>query len=133
MSDQEIKDMLTKYRTIVAVGLSSKPDRPSFAVGTYLKANGYRIIPVNPNEAEVLGEKSYPELEAVPGPIEFVQIFRKPEAVPAIVETAIRKGAKVIWMQDGAGHPEAAKRAAAAGLMTVVDDCMMRQHHRLLG
>src|SRR3989344_5116435 len=132
MSDQEIKDMLTKYRTIVAVGLSSKPDRPSFAVGTYLKANGYRIIPVNPNEAEVLGEKSYPELEAVPGPIEFVQIFRKPEAVPAIVETAIRKGAKVIWMQDGAGHPDAAQRAAAAGLMTVVDDCMMRQHHRLM-
>lgn len=133
MTDQEIKDILTKYRVIVSVGLSSKPDRPSFGVCVYLQRHGYRIIPVNPNEAEVLGEKSYPDLDSVPEPVEIVQIFRRPEAVPEIVEAAIRKGARVVWMQDGAGNPEAAKHAEDAGLEAVVDDCMMRRHRRLIG
>ncbi|MDD5251061.1 MAG: CoA-binding protein [Patescibacteria group bacterium] len=133
MSDEQIRDILTNYRTIASVGLSSKPDRPSFGVASYLKEKGYRVIPVNPNETEVLGEKAYPDLESVPEPVEIVQIFRRSEAVPEIVEAAIRRGAKVVWMQDGAGNPDAAKRAEAAGLVAVVDDCMMREHRRLLG
>ncbi len=131
MDDNTIKRILTEYKVIASVGLSSKPERPSFGVCSYLKAHGYRIIPVNPNEQEVLGEKSYPDLDSVPDQIEVVQIFRKPEAVPEIVEAAIRRGAKVVWMQDGAGNPEAARRAEEAGLLAVVDDCMMRRHRRL--
>lgn len=133
MSDDEIKEILTKYRTVVSVGLSSNPARPSFGVCSYLQKHGYKIVPVNPNESEVLGEKAYPDLDSVPDPIELVQIFRRPEAVPEVVEVAIRRGAKIVWMQDGAGHPEAAKRAEAAGLAVVVNDCMMRQHRRLSG
>ncbi len=131
MDDNTIKRILTEYKVIASVGLSSKPERPSFGVCSYLKAHGYRIIPVNPNEQEVLGEKSYPDLDSVPDKIEVVQIFRKPEAVPEIVEAAIRRGAKVVWMQDGAGNSEAARRAEAAGLLAVVDDCMMRRHRQL--
>ncbi len=131
MDDNTIRRILTEYKVVASVGLSSKPDRPSFGVCSYLKAHGYRIIPVNPNEQEVLGEKSYPDLDSVPDQIEVVQIFRKPEAVPEIVEAAIRRGAKVVWMQDGAGNPEAARRAEEAGLLAVVDDCMMRRHRQL--
>ncbi len=131
MDDKTIKRILTDYKVIASVGLSSKPERPSFGVCSYLKDHGYRIIPVNPNEQEVLGEKSYPDLDSVPDKIDVVQIFRKPEAVPEIVEAAIRRGAKVVWMQDGAGNPEAARRAEAAGLLAVVDDCMMRRHRQL--
>ncbi len=131
MTDEQLRDILDKYRTVVSVGLSSKPDRPSFGVCSYLQAHGYKIIPVNPNETEVLNERSYPDLDSVPGPIGLVQIFRRPEAVPEIVEAAIRKGAEVVWMQDGAGNPAAAKRAEEAGLTAVVDDCMMREHRRL--
>jgi len=123
--------VLREYKVIVSVGLSSNPARPSFGVCAYLKEHGYRIIPVNPNEKEVLGEKAYPDLDAVPDKIEVVQIFRRPEAVPEVVEAAIRRGAKVVWMQDGAGNPEAARRAEAAGLTAVVNDCMMRRHRQL--
>ena len=130
MNDEQLKKIFD-LKIIASVGLSSNPERPSHDVGSYLQARGYRIIPVNPKETEVLGERSYPDLEAVPGPVDIVQIFRRPEAVPEIVEAAIRKGAKVVWMQDGAGNPEAAKRAEAAGLTAVVDDCMMREHRRL--
>ncbi len=133
MTDDQLRDIFAKTRTIASVGLSSKPDRPSHGVCSYLQAHGFKIIPVNPNEAEVLGERSYPDLDSVPGPVDVVQIFRRPEAVPEIVEAAIRKGAKVVWMQDGAGNPAAARRAEEAGLVAVVDDCMMRQHRRLFG
>jgi uncharacterized protein len=133
MTDEQLRDIYKKYHVIATVGLSSKADRPSLGVATFLKSKGFRIIPVNPNENEVLGEKSYPDLGAVPDKFDIVQIFRRPEHVPAIVETAIKKGAKVVWMQDGAGNPEAAKRAEEAGLVAVVDDCMYREYLRLFG
>lgn len=131
MTDERLKEIFNNAEVIASVGLSSNPARPSFGVCRYLQSKGYRIVPVNPNETEVLGEKSYPGLEAVPGKIDVVQIFRRPEAVPDVVEAAIRIGAKVVWMQDGAGNPEAARRAEEAGLVAVVDDCMMRVHRRL--
>jgi hypothetical protein len=131
MTDDALKKIFRETRVIAAVGLSSNPERPSFGVCRYLQSQGYRIIPVNPNESEVLGEKSYPDLASVPEKIDLVQAFRKPEFAPAIAEEAIRIGAKTFWMQDGAGNPDAARRAEEAGLVAVDDDCMLRQHHRL--
>lgn len=131
MNDADIRKILEETETIASVGLSSKPDRPSYGVCAFLKLKGYRIIPVNPNETQVLGETSYPDLGSIPEKVDVVQIFRKPEAVPAVVEDAIRIGAKVVWMQDGAGNPDAAKRAEEAGLVAVVDDCMLREYRRL--
>lgn len=131
MSQDELSQILNTAKTIAVVGLSSKPERPSNQVSQYMQAQGYRVIPVNPGETEVLGERSYPELSAVPEPIDVVQIFRAPEHVPPIVDEAIRLGIKVIWMQDGAGNEEAAAKAREAGLTVVVNDCMMRQHRFL--
>lgn len=131
MSDEQIKKILQENKVIASVGLSSKPGRPSFGVCKYLQAHGFRVIPVNPGETEVLGEKAYPDLASVPEKVDLVQIFRDPDAVPAVVEDAIKIGAKVVWMQDGAGNPAAAKRAEEAGLVAVVDDCMMRRHRQL--
>jgi uncharacterized protein len=131
MTDQELRNIFEEARTIASVGLSSKPDRPSYGVCAFLKLKGYRIIPVNPNEKQVLGETSYPDLKSIPGKVDVVQIFRNPDAVPAIVEDAIAIGAKVVWMQDGAGNEDAATRAREAGLVAVVDDCMLRQYRRL--
>ncbi len=133
MTDDQFREIYKKYHTIASVGLSSKADRPSLGVDSFLQSKGYRIIPVNPNETEVLGEKAYPDLDSVPDKIDVVQVFRRPEFAPAIVDAAIRKGAKVVWMQDGAGNPEAAKKAEAAGLTAVVDDCMYREYIRLFG
>jgi len=132
-SDAELRRIFDTTRVIAAVGLSSKPGRPSNGVCAYLQAHGYRVIPVNPGETEVSGEKAYPDLAAVPEKIDLVQIFREPSAVPAVVDAAIAIGARAVWMQDGAGNPEAAARASAAGLAVVVDDCMLRQHRRLYG
>jgi predicted CoA-binding protein len=131
MNDADIRSILEENRVIASVGLSSNPDRPSYGVCSFLRLKGYRIIPVNPNETQVLGEQSYPDLRSVPGKIDIVQIFRKPEAVPQVVEDAIAIGAKVVWMQDGAGNVDAAKRAEEAGLVAVIDDCMLRQYRRL--
>lgn len=131
MTDKELRDIFEETKIIAAVGLSSKPGRPSYGVCAFLALKGYRVIPVNPNETVVLGEKAYPDLASVPEKIDLVQIFRSPDAVPAVVEDAIRIGAKVVWMQDGAGNEAAAARARAAGLPVVVDDCMMRQYRRL--
>ena len=131
MDDQALKRLFEGTRTIASVGLSNTPSRASGRVCRYLQSKGYRIIPVNPNETEVLGEKAYPDLKSVPEKVDLVQIFRNPEAVPPIVEDAIAIGAKAVWMQDGAGNPEAAKRAEEAGLVAIVDDCMLRQHARL--
>lgn len=115
-------------RTIAVVGLSPKPDRPSFGVASYLQKQGYRIIPVNPAVPEVLGEKSYPNLLTVPDSIDVVGVFRQPEHVPSVVEESIAVGARVLWLQDGVVHDEAARRAAAAGMTVVMDRCMMRDH-----
>lgn len=126
-----IANILDKARTIAVVGLSGKRYRPSYGVAEYMKRSGYRIIPVNPNETEVLGERCYPDLDSVPDAIDIVDIFRRPEFVPPIVEAAIRKGAKAIWMQEGVIHEEAARRAQAAGLTVVMDSCILKDHRRL--
>jgi predicted CoA-binding protein len=126
-----ITEILDSARTIAIIGLSGKRYRPSYGVAEYLKRSGYRIIPVNPNETEVLGEPAYPDLDAVPGEVDIVDIFRRPEYVPAIVEAAIRKGAKAIWMQEGVTHEAAAQRAQAAGLTVLMDRCILKDHRRL--
>ena len=122
------KEILETYKTIAVVGLSTSPWRASFGVSRYMQANGYRIIPVNPNETEVLGEKAYPSLDDVPEPFQIVDIFRRSEYVPEIVEAAIRKGAKVIWMQESVSHEAAAGRARAAGLEVIMDRCILKEH-----
>jgi predicted CoA-binding protein len=127
----QISDILRTARTIAVVGLSGKRFRPSFGVTEYMQRAGYRIIPVNPNESQILGERSYPDLDSVPGEIDIVDIFRRSEYVPEIVEAAIRKGAKAIWMQEGVAHEAAAQRAAAAGLMVLMDRCILKDHRRL--
>jgi uncharacterized protein len=125
--------ILETYRRIAMVGLSSNPFRPSHFAAIYLLSEGYEVIPVNPREKEVLGQKAYPSVSAIPGPIDVVDIFREPAAVPAIVEEAIAKGAKVIWMQLGVINEEAAERARKAGLEVVMDRCMKIEHARFFG
>jgi len=125
-----ITKILREYKTIAVVGLSSNPMRPSFGVTEYMQAAGYRIIPVNPNEAEVLGEKCYGRLEDVPEKIEIVNIFRRAEEVAPAVESAIRMGAKVVWMQQGIENAEAAERARAAGLVVIEDACILVEHRK---
>jgi predicted CoA-binding protein len=134
-SNDAIADILKNYKTIAVVGLSSNPRRPSFGVAQYMQSAGYRIIPVNPNETEVLGEKCYPRLEDVPKSqrIEIVDIFRRSENIPPVVDSSIVIGAKVIWMQLGIDNQNAAAQARAAGLFVVEDACMLiehRLHHR---
>lgn len=124
-------DILSKYKTIAVVGLSPNKLRPSNGVSAYLQSAGYRIIPVNPGHKEILGETSYRTLDDIPEPFEIVDIFRRSEYVPEIVDAAIRKGAKVIWMQEGIHHEEAAERARAAGLEVVMDKCMLKEHRKL--
>ena len=128
---KHVAQILQTAQTIAVVGVSSKRFRPSYGVTEYLKRAGYRIIPVNPQEAEVLGERSYPDLDSVPGPVDIVDIFRRSEFVPEIVEAAIRKGAKLIWMQEGVVHEEARRRAESAGLAVVMDHCILKEHRRL--
>ncbi|MBJ6800019.1 CoA-binding protein [Geomonas propionica] len=128
MQVPDIKEILTKYRTVAVVGLSPDAGKPSHEVAAYLKRAGYRIIPVNPAVAEVFGEKSYPTLAEIPEPVEIVDVFRRSEFVPEIVEQAIAKGAKVVWMQEGVVHEEAAQRARDAGLEVVMDRCMLKEH-----
>jgi predicted CoA-binding protein len=126
-----IPELLRSARTIAVVGLSSKPWRPSHGVAEYMQRAGYRIIPVNPNESEVLGERAYPSLEAVPEKVDIVNVFRRPEYVPEIVEAAIRIGAPAIWMQEGVVNEAAAERARQAGLFVVMDRCILKEHRRL--
>jgi predicted CoA-binding protein len=125
--------ILERYRRIAMVGLSSNPFRPSHFAALYLLAEGYDVIPVNPRESEVLGRKCYASLNVIPGGAEVVDIFREPAAVPPIVEEAIAIGAKVIWMQLGVIHEQAAERAQAAGLQVVMDRCMKIEHARFFG
>lgn len=130
-------DILTRYRRIAMVGLSGNPYRPSHFAAIYMLAEGYDVTPINPRESEILGRKSYPSLtalaEADPAAIEIVDIFRNPADVPPIVEEAISVGAKVVWMQLGVIHEEAARRAVAAGLDVVMDRCVKIEHARFFG
>lgn len=123
-----ISKILDQAETIAVVGLSSNPARPSYGVAKYLQAQGYHIIPVNPHEERVLGETAYPDLLAVPEHVDIVNIFRRPEYVPEIVQQAIAKGAQVVWMQPGAENYDAADAAEAAGLKAVVGMCLRVQH-----
>jgi predicted CoA-binding protein len=127
-----ITELLTTSKTVAVVGLSSRRTRPSYGVSEYLQSVGYRIIPVNPRETEVLGERAWPDLDSVPEKVDIVDIFRQAEFVPEIVEAAIRIGAKAVWMQEGIVHEEAAGRARAAGLTVVMDRCMLKEHRKLL-
>ncbi|HTQ56210.1 MAG TPA: CoA-binding protein [Bryobacteraceae bacterium] len=125
--------VLKQYRRIAMVGLSANAYRPSNFAARYMKAAGYRIFPVNPREREILGLPCYAALAEVPRPVEIVDIFREPAAVPGIVEEAIAAGAKVIWMQLGVIHEEAAARALEAGLEVVMDRCVKIEHARFFG
>lgn len=126
-----IPELLRGARTIAVVGLSNKPYRPSYGVSRYLQIHGYRVIPVNPEETEVLGEKAYARLEDVPEHIDIVDVFRRPEYVPDIVESAISIGAGAVWMQEGVVHEEAAAKARQAGLTVIMDRCILKEHSRL--
>ncbi len=125
-----IETILNECRTIAVVGLSSNPMRPSYDVARYLQRQGYRIIPVNPNESEVLGERAYPSLGEVPEKIDLVDIFRRSEEAGEHVDEAIRLGARGVWMQDGVIDQAAAARALKAGLLVVMDNCILREHAR---
>jgi len=131
-TDSEIERVLQEAKTIAVVGLSPNPNRPSFGVANYLAGAGYRIIPVNPGQDEVMGLTCYPSLDEVPDPVDIVDIFLKPERIPEVVDAAIRKGAKCIWMQLGIEHEEAAKKAGKAGLTVVMDHCTKIEHIRLI-
>jgi predicted CoA-binding protein len=130
--DESIRNLLTSPRTIAVVGLSSSPMRASFGVSQYMQSQGYKIVPVNPNETEVLGERSLASLDQIDVPIDIVNVFRRPEFVPEIVEAAIRKGARCVWMQESVVHNSAAERAREAGLFVVMDRCIYREHRRLV-
>jgi uncharacterized protein len=123
-----ILEILEHSKTLAVVGLSSKVMRPSHGVAAYMQSHGYRIIPVNPYEESVLGEKGYASLEEIPESVDVVVIFRRPEFVPEIVEAAIRMGAKAVWMQEGVIHEEAAETARRAGLEVVMDHCILKEH-----
>jgi uncharacterized protein len=126
-----IAGILRSAHVIAVVGLSGKRFRPSYGVAEYLKRCGYRIIPVNPNEERVLGEKCYPDLDSVPEPVDIVDIFRRSDQAAEAVDAAIRIGAKVVWMQEGVIDEEAARRATEAGLTVVMDRCILKDHRRL--
>jgi predicted CoA-binding protein len=129
-SADPIFDILTKYKRIAVVGLSSNPARPSYGVSEYMQSAGYQIVPVNPNETDVLGEPSYASLEDVPQKIEIVDIFRRPGEVAPVVDAAIRAGAKVVWMQLGITSEAAAEKARAAGITVVMDACLLIEHKK---
>ena len=131
MNEKESIQNILGMKTVAVVGLSPKEVRPSYGVARYLQSVGYKIIPVNPGHLEILGEKSYPTLKDIPVKVDVVDVFRRPEYVMPIAEAAIEIGAKAIWFQDGVINTEAAKKAADAGLLVVMDDCMLRQHQAM--
>ena len=132
-SDADVKALLAKYRRIAVVGLSDRPDRPSFGVAEYLREAGYEITPVNPQIEEWLGTPAVPTLSDAPPPIEIVDVFRRPEHVPEVVDAAIGAGAKVIWLQLGIVNEAAAQKARDAGLTVIQDRCLKVEHRRLFG
>jgi len=127
-----IPELLRSSRVIAVVGLSSKRSRPSYGVAEYMQQQGYRIIPVNPNESQVLGEKAYARLEDIPEHVDIVDIFRRSELVAPVVESAIRIGASAVWMQEGVVDQASARKAKAAGLAAIVDRCILKEHQRYL-
>ena len=131
-SAAEITEILRNYRVVAVVGLSNNPNRPSYQVAQYLQEHGFRIVPVNPGCQEILGERCYAGLRDIPFPVEIVDIFRKVEAIPTIVDEAIAVGAKVVWMQQGLEEPHAARRAKQAGLRVVMDRCLKIEHSQRL-
>ena len=128
---ETIKDIFNNSKVVAVVGLSPNPERDSHMVAAYLKNEGYEIIPVNPKVDEILGEKTFPDLQSIPKSVDVVDIFRRPEAVEPIIDEAIAKGAKAVWLQKGVINPRAAQKAAAAGLETVMDRCMFAEHVKL--
>jgi predicted CoA-binding protein len=131
--ESEIADILRSYQVVAVVGLSAEPGRPSYLVAQYLQNHGYRIVPVNPGCQEILGEKCYPSLRDIPFPVEVVDIFRKVEAIPAIVDEAIAVGAKAVWLQLGLEESQSAQKARQAGLQVVQNRCMKIEHAALPG
>ena len=133
MKDAELKDTLRNVKTIAVIGISPKEDRPSYIVASYLKSKGYRVIPVRPDGEEILGEKVYHSLSEIPKEIslDVVDIFRKSEEVPPIVEEAIQQGIKVVWMQEGVIHKEAGEKAEKAGSKVIMDRCIKKEYQRL--
>ncbi len=129
---RSIEEILRACRTVAVVGLSPNPARPSHGVAAYLQSQGYRIVPVNPMIDEVLGERSYPDLEAIPFRVELIDVFRRSEEVPPVAEQAIRVGAEALWLQLGVVHREAAARAAEHGLDVVMDRCTAIEHRALV-
>ena len=132
-SNVELKEILLSSKTIASVGLSSNPSKASFGIAQYLKDQGYRVIPVNPTATEIIGEKVYPDLLSISEKVDVVQIFRKSEDVPPVVDEAIKIGAKVIWMQEGISHEESAQKARATGIKVVMNACMRSAHRALIG
>lgn len=133
MANPDIKEMLTKYKNIAVVGLSPDPSKPSHGVAAYLKRVGYRIIPVNPScQQDILGEQCYPTLADIPDQVDIVDVFRRSEYLPEIVDQAIAKGAKVVWMQEGVINEAAAAKAEAAGLEVVMDRCLLKEHGKMV-
>ena len=132
MNDTELTELLRGAKTIAVVGLSSNPMRPSLGVSRFLQRQGYRIIPVNPNETEVLGERAYASVKDVPEQIDIINIFRRPARVPEVIDDALIKGTRCIWMQEGVVNHEAAKKAEEAGMSVVMDRCILKEMARLL-
>ena len=133
MNDRQLIELYRSIKTIASVGVSSNPEKESFHITLYLIGQGYRIIPVNPTVSEVHGQKAYSDLLTIPDKVDVVQVFRRPEDVPPVVDQAIQIGARVVWMQVGIVHHAAAKKAEAAGLIVVMDHCMRAEHIRLFG
>ena len=132
MTDLEMTELLRTAKTIAVVGLSSNPMRPSFGVSRFLQRQGFRIIPVNPNEKEVLGERAYASVKDVPDEIDIVNIFRRPARVPEVVDDALVKGVRCVWMQEGVINHEAARKAEAAGMPVVMNRCILKELARLV-
>ncbi len=131
--DEWVKASLERYNVVAIVGLSPKPERPSYKVAKYLKEHYYRIVPVNPGQREILGETCYPRLRAIPFPVDVVDIFRRPDAIPAVVDDAIEIGAKLVWMQLGLAHNQAAYKARKAGIEVVMNRCIKVEHMKMFG
>jgi hypothetical protein len=133
LTDQQMTELFQNAKTIAVVGLSNNPARPSLGVSRFLQRHGYRIIPVNPQETEVLGEKAYPSVKDIPDSVDIVDIFRRPSRVPEVIDDVLQKeGIRCIWMQEGVVNPEAAKKAEDAGLPVVMDRCILKEMARLL-
>jgi predicted CoA-binding protein len=130
-SNEELTRLLTSARTIAMIGASSNPDKPSHGIMQRLQAVGYRVIPINPREIEVLGERAYPSLSDIPVPVDIVDVFRRAEDTPAIADEAAKIGAKALWLQEGIVSEEAAARAKAAGMIVVMDACIAATHSML--